>query len=460
MKRAVLFALATAALALGAAAQKSAPPKPATPPPPAATSTAATSTQPGAPAAAPAEPQTKPGQYIGVASCANSGCHGSTQPLKEAHVLQNEYYTWLSNDRHAGAYNVLFNERSARIGKNMHLKKKPYQEGVCLDCHSTNVPAKLVSGRIDVEDGVQCEACHGPAGGWRAEHTQTGWTHEQSVAGGMIDLRNIPTRATTCLSCHLGNKTREVDHELIASGHPILAFELDNYSETMPAHWAPHKDTHGVPAWAAGQAIAFRDSLDNLARHARGDKWPEFSDMSCFNCHHSLDSGPARQERGWPGRAGLPSWSPQHWAVLRLIIGHSDSSGRAHLDDLVEQIASRVSRMNDPNGVATAAEDARRTIDAIIPKMAKMSWKDDDVRAMMRTLTGDEEFILHSDVASAEQTALALQSLAANLARNNKALLKSPMTQAIDALFAEIQNRDHYDPARFAQKLQAVRSTL
>jgi hypothetical protein len=453
MKRAVLFALATAALAMAAAAQA----------PPASHGAASAqpaplSTQPATPA--PTETPSQPGHFIGVASCANSGCHGSTQPLKEAHVLQNEYYTWLSNDRHAGAYNVLFNERSARIGRNMHLKKKPYQEAVCLDCHSTNVPAKLVSGRIDVEDGVQCEACHGAAGGWRAEHTQTGWTHEQSVAGGMIDLRNISTRATTCLSCHLGNKNKEVDHELIASGHPILAFELDNYSETMPAHWAQHKDTHGVPAWATGQAVAFRDSLDNLARHARGEKWPEFSDMSCFNCHHSLDNGPARQERGWPGRAGLPSWSPQHWAVLRIIIGHDDSSGRARLDDLVQQLASRVSRMNDTTGVASAAEDARRTIDGMIPKIAAKSWKDDDVRSMMRTLTGDEEFILHSDVASAEQTALALQSLAAALARNNKALLKSPMTQAIDALFAEVQNRDHYDPARFAQKLQAVRGTL
>jgi len=297
MKRGMVFALATAALVVIAAAQQPAP----TPP-------------------APPQPASRPGLYAGVASCVSSGCHGSTRPLKESRILQNEYYTWLNRDRHPRSYNILFNDRSARIVRNMRLKKKAYEETMCLDCHSMNVARAAVSGRVELEDGVQCEACHGPASGWRAEHTEAGWTHEQSVARGMIDLRDIPTRAKTCLACHLGNKDKGVDHELIASGHPILAFELDNYSETMPAHWAPRKETHGVAAWAGGQAVALRDSLANLARHARGDEWPEYSDLSCHSCHHALESGAWRQERGWPGKAGLPAWSPQRWAVLRLIV--------------------------------------------------------------------------------------------------------------------------------------------
>ncbi|HWS71029.1 MAG TPA: multiheme c-type cytochrome, partial [Thermoanaerobaculia bacterium] len=88
-----------------------------------------------------AEPETlssQPGQYVGAASCATSGCHGSTLPLHETRILQNEYYTWLSNDRHAKAYNVLFDDRSARIVRNMHLKKKANDESLCLDCHTTN----------------------------------------------------------------------------------------------------------------------------------------------------------------------------------------------------------------------------------------------------------------------------------------------------------------------------------
>src|SRR5436309_15263879 len=109
--------------------------------------------------APPATPASVPGHYEGVASCANSGCHGSTQPLNTTRILQNEYYTWLNSDRHAQAYNVLFSDCSARIVKNMHVRKKAYEEAVGRDCHSTNVPARPVSGHIDVEDGVQCEAC-------------------------------------------------------------------------------------------------------------------------------------------------------------------------------------------------------------------------------------------------------------------------------------------------------------
>ncbi len=410
----------------------------------------------------PATPPSVPGHYDGVASCANSGCHGSTQPLNAAHVLQNEYYTWLSKDRHAQAYNVLFSDRSARVAHNMRLKGKAYQETVCLDCHTTNVPTRLISGKVDVEDGVQCEACHGPASGWRAEHTQAGWTHEQSVARGMTDLRNLPVRASGCLSCHLGNDKKDVDHELIASGHPILAFELDNYTEMNP-HWprdATTANTHGARAFAVGQAAAFSQSLDNLARHARGEKWPEFSDMSCINCHHSLETSGWRQERGWPGRAGLPSWSPRHWAVLRLLVGRANPSARAKLDNDVEILAVRVSRMNDSNGVLQAANEARRTINNVIPQIAALSWRDDDVRSMMRTIAGDTDFLLTSDVHSAEQTALALQSLASALTRNNPRLLKSPMTEAIDALFEEVKNRERYEPSRFVRKLAALRAVL
>jgi hypothetical protein len=398
------------------------------------------------------------GQFVGVASCVNSGCHGSTLPLQSSRVLQNEYYTWLNSDRHARAYNILFNALSARIVRNMHLKKKAYQETLCLDCHSTNVPSSQVAGRIDPEDGVQCETCHGPAGGWRAEHTEAGWTHEQSVARGMIDLRDLRVRAHGCDRCHLGSAEKEVDHELIASGHPLLAFELDNYTETMPAHWTPRKETHGVPAWAAGQAMAFRDSLANLARHARGEKWPEFSDMSCANCHHALEGSAWRQERGWTGRAGLPAWSPKQWAVLRLVVDRAAPSARAQLDDAVRTVAARVARMNDPSGVATAAEEAKRAIETALPRITALPWRDADVRAMMRTITADDAVTY--DLQTAQQAALALQSLAAALTRANPALLKSPMTAALDALFAEVQSKDRYEPARFAQKLVALRGTL
>jgi hypothetical protein len=399
-----------------------------------------------------------PGLYVGVASCVNAGCHGATEPLNATRVLQNEFYTWLNDDRHAGAYNILFNDRSARIARNMRLRKRAYEEAVCLDCHTTNVPASRVAGQVDPEDGVQCEMCHGPASGWRGEHTEEGWTHARSVERGMIDLRRIETRARVCLPCHAGNGQKEVDHELIAAGHPVLAFELDNYTASMPPHWTANRDTHGARAWAVGQVVKFGESMENVARHARGEKWPEFSDMSCFDCHHALKSGGWRQERGWPDRAGLPSWSPQNWAVLRLLIGRVAPAARDELDPIVARLARGVSRMSDGEGIASSAEHARRIVTPLIARIESLPWSESDVRATMRAIAGDP--LSRRDVQTAEQAALSLQSLASVLTRRNPRLLRSPMMRSIDALFEDLKIRDDYDAARFAAKLEAVRAAV
>ncbi|HVT43222.1 MAG TPA: multiheme c-type cytochrome [Thermoanaerobaculia bacterium] len=420
---------------------------------------AAAATQQAPAPAPPADTPQGEGRYVGVASCVNSGCHGSTEPLSATLVLQNEYFTWLSDDRHAQAYNVLFDARSARIVRNMRLKKRAYEEPLCLDCHSTRVAAEQVAGQIDLEDGVQCEACHGPASGWRAEHAEQGWTHEQSIARGMIDLRHLPTRAHLCHRCHVGNARQEVDHELIASGHPILVFELDNYAASMPPHWKPDS-TDGVRAWAVGQAMKFRDSLANLARHAQGGEWPEFSDMSCYNCHHSLKQSEARQERGWPDRAGLPSWSPQHWSVLRLIIGRVSSQSRDELDPIVMQIARGVARMHDPAGVATNAGRARDIVHELVPRINAARWSEADIRSMMIAITEDAGLLRNADVHAAEQAALALQSLASAQTRRDSRLLRGPMIRSIDSLFEELRDREAFDPARFAQRLRRVREAL
>ena len=77
---------------------------------------------------------------------------------------------------------------------------------------------------------------------------------------------------------------------------------------------------------------------------------------------------------------------------------------------------------------------------------------------MMRNIAADDGVTV--DVQSAQQAALALQSLAAALTRNNPALLKSAMTEALDAVFADVQNKDRYEPARFAQKLAALRAAI
>ncbi|MEO8379319.1 MAG: multiheme c-type cytochrome [Acidobacteriota bacterium] len=459
MKRVVLLCLVLAMVfAVAVMAQQ----PPASRPPAAAPATATTTAAATTTAPPEEEMPSQPGHYVGVGSCINSGCHGSTEPLASTGVLQNEFYTWLNKDHHSKAYNILLSDRSARIARNMRLKKAANEEGVCLDCHTTNVPRNMIVKALDREDGVQCEMCHGPAGGWFAEHSEGGWSHEQSVSRGMIDLRAINSRGTTCAGCHLGNAKKEVDHELIASGHPILAFELDNYTESMPPHWALRYDggreTHGVRAWAVGQVINFREGMDNLARHARGNEWPEFSEMSCFNCHHDLKDSGWRQERGWSDRAGLPAWSPQRWAVLRLILERVSPGVRNELDPLVAEISRGVSRMNNPAGVAASADRARALVSPLVARVDAARWNDSDVRELMTTITNDREVAY--DVLTAEQAALALQSLSSMRTRRDPRLLKGSLTRSIDALFDELKSRDDYQPSRFSAKMAAVRAAI
>ena len=46
-------------------------------------------------------------KYVGPGSCSASACHGGIQARDTTKVLQNEYSTWIVQDRHSRAYTVL-----------------------------------------------------------------------------------------------------------------------------------------------------------------------------------------------------------------------------------------------------------------------------------------------------------------------------------------------------------------
>ncbi len=153
--RTVACMLAALAAALSAASAMAEPPAPA------ATTMTATL------------PYHSDDKSMGVVNCANSLCHGSVQPIKDSDVLQTEYVTWSRVDKHARSYKVLFNEQSLRIGRNLGLAKPPSQEKICLDCHAHNVPVALRGERFKLDDGVSCEACHGPSGAGSSRTSRT-----------------------------------------------------------------------------------------------------------------------------------------------------------------------------------------------------------------------------------------------------------------------------------------------
>src|SRR6476620_9859238 len=73
-----------------------------------------------APMTSPASTQagtTDGGNYVCPGSCSAVACHGAIRPVAGARILQTEYSTWVSQDRHARATEVPGNMVSQRMGR-------------------------------------------------------------------------------------------------------------------------------------------------------------------------------------------------------------------------------------------------------------------------------------------------------------------------------------------------------
>ena len=207
----------------------------------------------------------------------------------------------------------------------------------------------------------------------------------------------------------------------------------------MPAHWMPfadkrntegRRDTHGLTAWAVGQAETFREGLLLLRHRAASDRWPEFAELTCDSCHHDLAGGRWRQVRGYRYRAGLPSWSPARWAVLRHLLGAVAPREREALDGDVEKLAEQVSRLNTPaSQLAETVQRIAAGLDRALPRLAAQEWSDATARALLATIARDRASLEAVDRESAEQMALAVQSLAAHLAAREPRVARGPLAQ-------------------------------
>ena len=280
------------------------------------------SASPGAPAAglAPA-----PSARVGVASCANRGCHGAVGPVEptsgDAYIAGGAYTTWRAFDPHARAFATLLGPRSVAIAARLRSSTPAQDSRLCLACHSTPTEA---DDPAPAPRAVDCEGCHGPAGKWSEAHVVLDWMKldpASKAASGYRDLAGPRARAEACVSCHVGDRSRgmEVGHDLIAAGHPRLRFEYASHLAALPRHWREEGETatSGAKSWAVGQAVAARASLRLLAARAEGDgPWPEFSESECFACHHvPAAAGPIRD----PGAIGSPRWAAWSSAMLPLV---------------------------------------------------------------------------------------------------------------------------------------------
>jgi Cytochrome c554 and c-prime len=265
----------------------------------------------------------------GSASCSARGCHGSIEPALDSERCQlNEYTSW-TRDPHADAYRVLFNKRSTKIVKLLGGDKPAHDDPRCLACHTNPLlatgPDASAFEREERLFGVGCESCHGSANQWLVAHTRPDW-RTNKTAFAIPDLTDPVVQVRTCMGCHVGaaptanSPQRDVNHDLIAAGHPRLNFEFGSYQANMPAHWRPRKQNE-ADVWAVGQRLSAEAALALLAHRAKAGPWPEFAEYDCFACHHSLALSSWRQADDSGRQPGTMPWGSWYFAMIPSVTG-------------------------------------------------------------------------------------------------------------------------------------------
>lgn len=123
-------------------------------------------------------------EYVGAKKC--KSCHKAEKNGKQFEI-------W-SGKKHAKAYESLKAEGAAEKTKAASVKD-PLTDEKCLSCHSTAYGAKNVAKSFVMEEGVSCEACHGPGSKYRKMKVMK--DHDASVSAGLTVISD-----KLCLKCH------------------------------------------------------------------------------------------------------------------------------------------------------------------------------------------------------------------------------------------------------------------
>ena len=350
----------------------------------------------------------RPAKFLGVNSCASSGCHGG------GGTTRNQFLVWELKDFHSQRpVATLATARAKQIADALEIKDAT-TDARCTSCHAPlhEVPANLLGGNFRVSEGVACESCHGPSENWIRAHTRPDYTRADRTAAGMRDLENLYVRANTCVACH-----QNVEADLLQAGHPELMFELDGQCVAEPRHWSAARNGNGAQAWLVGQAAALRE----------------------MSWEWSRDKAPAPTE--------FNRWAALVWLLQTAM---PDSNLKTPSVDHLE-------------AQSDAAAAVQSTCDGIARGIAAATWTDDKTRAILTALASTGSSFRDSTVSQPQQArragrlVLGFDRLVAALPE-----LKSnePLQSALNELFADAQSLLDFDPVRFADALDKFHATL
>lgn len=133
------------------------------------------------------------GRYIGAAMCKN--CHNGEDK-------GNAYDHW-SKTPHSKAYENLASDKAKEVGKKVGVDE-PQKSEKCLKCHVTayGVDAKEIKASFKMENGVQCESCHGPGEDHQKKRFAEAMKKGEAPSPITADEIKVSRSLDTCKKCH------------------------------------------------------------------------------------------------------------------------------------------------------------------------------------------------------------------------------------------------------------------
>jgi Cytochrome c554 and c-prime len=124
-------------------------------------------------------------KYVGVTMC--SVCHKTEKQGKQFDI-------WKST-AHASAFKTLESPKAEEVAKAKGLKVKASEAPECLECHVTGHGVdKSLTAMLKVEDGIQCESCHGPGSDYKLIMKDKA----KAEAAGLVLAVDDPKLCTQC----------------------------------------------------------------------------------------------------------------------------------------------------------------------------------------------------------------------------------------------------------------------
>lgn len=352
------------------------------------------------------------GEFSATVGCAAASCHGSGQTGKPG----GEHSTWIDSDPHTKAFQVLRNEDSQRISKNLGRTTPAYEDASCLKCHAVDEDRHYNGEKLDerqLNEGVGCDGCHGPSAKWNSLHYTPFWKtlgdREKFEQFGFVPTKEPVARILTCVQCHVGARDREVNHDLIAAGHPRLSFEYTRFhysDEYKQKHWTektPNPDFE-VRTWFIGQVASLRAAVDLLASRAEravdGQKapWPEFAESSCYACHQNLGTELRSNTTNalHPRKAGVLGWQLWYSSFAKSLpqVAAALTPGAdypANLKTLTDLRVEMEKPVPNPVAVGLLARQATAELDAALARLQTVQFATtvtaDKVKALAAIVT-------------------------------------------------------------------------